>query len=125
MQGIRGAITVEKNTKEEIFAAVESLLTQLVEQNALLLSDIGAAIFSATPDLNAAFPAAAARRIGWETVPLFGAQELDVENGLEKCIRVLLLVNTDKNQDEIVHVYLGKSSCLRPDLAKRQDAKPV
>lgn len=119
MQGIRGAITVVENKKETIFEAVQELLNQLVEKNALSLSDIGAAIFSATPDLNAAFPAAAARKIGWDLVPLFGTQELDVENGLDMCVRVLLLVNTDKKQEEIIHVYLGESNCLRPDLAKK------
>ncbi|WIW69954.1 chorismate mutase [Anaerosinus gibii] len=118
MQGIRGAITVGENKKEIIFEAVQDLLNQLVEKNDLALSDIGAAIFSATPDLNAAFPAAAARKIGWNLVPLFGTQELDVENGLDMCVRVLLLVNTDKKQEEIAHVYLGESNCLRPDLAK-------
>lgn len=119
IRGVRGAITVEKNDKEVIFSAVQELLTQLVEKNQIGLEDIGAAIFSATPDLNAAFPAAAARKIGWESVPLFGTQELDVENGLEKCVRVLLLLNTDKKQCEMAHVYLGGSSRLRPDLAKR------
>ncbi len=119
MQGIRGAITVTENKKEVIFEAVQELLNQLVEKNQLALSDIGAAIFSATPDLNAAFPAAAARKIGWDLVPLFGTQELDVENGLDMCVRVLLLVNTEKTQAEIVHVYLGESNCLRPDLAKK------
>ncbi|MBP2632451.1 MAG: aroH [Firmicutes bacterium] len=119
LQGIRGAITVAENKKEEIFHAVQELLVELVEKNNLDLKDIGAAIFSATPDLNAAFPAAAARKIGWDLVPLFGTQELDVETGLEKCVRVLLLVNTEKKQEEIVHVYLGESNCLRPDLAKK------
>lgn len=119
LQGIRGAITVDENEKMVIFSAVEELLNKIVAKNELCIEDIGAAIFSATPDLNAAFPAAAARKIGWDLVPLFGTQELDVENGLEKCIRVLLLVNTEKKQKEIVHVYLGKSSCLRPDLAKK------
>ena len=119
LQGIRGAITVAENKKEEIFHAVQELLVELVEKNNLDLKDIGAAIFSATPDLDAAFPAAAARKIGWDLVPLFGTQELDVENGLDKCVRVLLLVNTDKKQEEIVHVYLGDSNCLRPDLAKK------
>ncbi|WP_110953555.1 chorismate mutase [Anaerosinus massiliensis] len=119
LQGIRGAITVAENKKETIFLAVQELLMELVEKNNLKLEDIGAAIFSATPDLNAAFPAAAARKIGWDFVPLFGTQELDVENGLDQCVRVLLLVNTEKKQKEIVHVYLGDSNCLRPDLAKK------
>ncbi len=119
LQGIRGAITVTENNKEIIFLAVQELLKELVTKNNLDIKDIGAAIFSATPDLNAAFPAAAARKIGWELVPLFGTQELDVENGLDKCVRVLLLVNTEKRQNEIVHVYLGESNCLRPDLAQK------
>lgn len=119
VRGIRGATTVTENKKETIFLAVQELLLELVEKNNLKLEMIGAAIFSATPDLNAAFPAAAARKIGWDFVPLFGTQELEVENGLDMCIRVLLLVDTDKKQQEIVHVYLGDSNCLRPDLAKK------
>lgn len=119
VQGVRGAITVTGNEREIIFSAVQELLMQLVEKNQISLDDIGAAIFTATPDLNAVFPAAAARKIGWDMVPLFGAQELDVEDGLEKCIRVLLLVNTEKKQSEIVHVYLGESNRLRPDLAQK------
>lgn len=119
LQGVRGATTVVANDREIIFSAVQELLKELLAKNQIATEDIGAVIFSATPDLNAAFPAAAARRIGWETVPLFGTQELDVENGLEKCVRVLLLVNTEKKQNEMKHVYLGDSNCLRPDLAKR------
>lgn len=119
MRGIRGAITVETNEKDAIFSAVQELLGQIVEKNDIRLEDIGAAIFSATPDLNAAFPAAAARSIGWDCVPLFGAQEADVEGGLEKCVRVLLLVNSDKTQRQIAHVYLGGSAALRPDLAAK------
>lgn len=119
VQGVRGATTVEQNDKEIIFAAVQELLQQLLEKNQIALEDIGAAIFSATPELNAAFPAAAARRIGWDNVPLFGTQELDVDNGLQRCIRVLLLVNTEKKQNEMIHVYLRDSNCLRPDLANQ------
>ncbi len=119
MRGIRGAHTVNENTKAAIFEAVQELLQTLVKENELTLEDIGAAIFSATPDINAAFPAAAARKIGWDAVPLFGTQELDVENGLRQCVRVLLLVETKKAQKEIKHVYLGESNCLRPDIAKR------
>lgn len=119
MRGIRGAHTAAENSRQAVFAAVQELLNELVEKNDLQLENIGAAIFSATPDLDAAFPAAAARKIGWDFVPLFGTQELAVENGLARCIRVLLLVETDKSQQEVKHVYLGKSSCLRPDIAAR------
>lgn len=119
MRGIRGAHTVADNSKSAIFAAVQELLKELVEKNDLQLENIGAAIFSATPDINAAFPAAAARKIGWDMVPLFGTQELEVENGLKMCVRVLLLVEIDKQQNEIKHIYLGDSNCLRPDIASK------
>ena len=82
MQGIRGATTVEKNDKETIMEAVQELLTILTNDNDLKLEDIGAVIFSSTPDINAAFPAAAARRMGWDLVPLFGTQALDVPDGV-------------------------------------------
>ena len=119
MQGIRGAITVQRNEKNEIFAAVQRLLQAMVAENHIELEDIGAALFSATDDITAAFPAAAARQIGWEYVPLFDARQMDVENSLEKCIRVLLLVNTDPKQSQIQHVYLEKATCLRPDLTHK------
>lgn len=118
MQGVRGAITVDRNDKEEIITAVVELLSAMQEKNGFEVEDIGAAIFSATEDLTAGFPAVGARRMGWVTVPLFGAQEQDVENALAKCIRVLLLINTDKKQREIEHVYLRGAKVLRPDLSK-------
>ena len=119
MQGIRGAITVEQNTRDAIFSAVQALLSAMVSENEIQIEDIGAALFSATEDITAAFPAAAARQIGWEHVPLFDARQMDVEESLEKCIRVLLLVNTDKKQAEIHHVYMEKAVCLRPDLTNK------
>lgn len=116
MQGVRGAITVEHNDREEIIAAVMELLTEMQVKNGFAIEDIGAAIFSATDDLTAVFPAVGARRLGWTTVPLFGAQEQDVDDALERCVRVLLLVNTDKKQRDIYHVYLRGATVLRPDL---------
>ncbi len=120
MQGVRGAITVENNDKNEVFAAVQQLLLAMLEENQIETQDIGAALFSATDDITAVFPAAAARRLeGWEFVPLFDARQMDVDNSLGKCIRVLLLVNTEKTQREIHHVYLGQAACLRPDLTNK------
>ena len=120
MQGVRGAITVENNDKNEVFAAVQQLLLAMLENNQIETQDIGAALFSATDDITAVFPAAAARRLeGWEFVPLFDARQMDVDNSLEKCIRVLLLVNTEKTQREFHHVYLGQAACLRPDLTNK------
>ena len=119
MQGIRGATTVEKNDKETIMEAVQELLTILTNDNDLKLEDIGAVIFSSTPDINAAFPAVAARRMGWDLVPLFGTQELDVPDGVKQCIRVLILWNTPKKQSEVNHAYLKNSCVLRPELSKK------
>ncbi|MFA6850987.1 MAG: chorismate mutase [Selenomonadaceae bacterium] len=120
MQGIRGAITVESNNKNEIFSAVQKMLMEILLCNEIGPEDIGAALFSATDDLTAVFPAAAARTLaGWDFVPLFDARQLEVDHSLQKCIRVLLLVNTDKQQREIRHVYLGKAVVLRPDLTNK------
>ncbi|WP_296898760.1 chorismate mutase [uncultured Megamonas sp.] len=119
MQGIRGAITVENDNREEIIEAVKQLLTNILEANNITTEDIGAALFSATKDITSVFPAFAARQLpNWDLVPLFDAQQLYIENSMEKCIRVLLFVNTDKSQKEIKHIYLGRASQLRPDIKK-------
>ncbi|WP_196599718.1 chorismate mutase [Pectinatus frisingensis] len=118
MRGIRGAITVEKDNKTEIYEAVQELLRVIMLKNELTVDDIGAAIFSATYDVTAAFPAAAARCLpGWNLVPLFDAQQMAVDNSIEKCIRVLLLTDSSKKQSEIEHVYLGGARKLRPDIS--------
>ena len=116
LRGIRGATTVGSNDKEQIVSRVSELLLTIVEKNKLLPKDIGAVIFSSTPDLDAAFPAAGARSIGWNEVPLFGAVEIECPGAPVKCIRVLILWNTDCCQSEIKHVYLHGSAVLRKDL---------
>ena len=117
MRGIRGAITVGGNEKEEIWLAAQELITELLRTNAITAADIGAAIFSVTEDLTAAFPTAGVRRInGFDLVPLFDARQCAIENSLPRCIRVLLLVNTDAAQADIHHVYLRAAAHLRPDL---------
>lgn len=118
LRGVRGATTVESNDREEIFSAVAELLQTIVQENDIHKEDIGAAIFSSTPDIPSAFPAAGARAVGWDEVPLFGAQELDVPTGVPCCIRVLLLLNTDLSQKEIKHIYLKNATILRQDLQK-------
>jgi chorismate mutase len=117
VRGIRGAITVEQNTAEEILQATAQLLKDMVELNQLPLEEIASVLFSTSPDLNAAFPAAAAREMGWIQVPMMCTQEIAVPGGLAKCIRVLITVNIDKTQQEIQHVYLRGAKVLRPDLA--------
>jgi len=116
VRGIRGAITVEDNDSEEIIEATARLVQEMVRQNKVQLEDIAAALFSLTPDLDAAFPAEAARSLGWKNVPLFCTSEIGVTGALERCIRVLMLVNTGRKQDEIKHVYLGEAQQLREDL---------
>ena len=120
VRGIRGAITVKKNGRDEIVAATMSLLEKIVSVNKIRVDDIASVTFSVTKDLNAEFPAAAARRLGWLYLPLLCTYEIDVPKSLKKCIRVLLLVNTDKEQKQMKHIYLKDARKLRPDLDSEQ-----
>lgn len=118
MRGIRGAITVQEDTRAAIWNAARAMMEAVLERNALAPAAIGAVIFSMTEDLSAAFPTAGVRQIeGFDLVPLFDARQCAVEGSLEKCIRVLVLADTDKAQAEIRHVYMGKAKKLRPDIA--------
>ncbi|MFQ5813846.1 MAG: chorismate mutase [Anaerolineae bacterium] len=114
-RGIRGATTVEKNTAEAILAATRELLALIIEANDLRVEDVASAIFTTTPDLTAAFPAQAAREMGWRDVALLDVQETPVPGSLERCIRVLIHWNTEKSAAEIRHVYLKGAQALRPD----------
>ena len=117
MRGIRGAITVGRNDKEEIWQAAQELMTAILRTNDVSPADIGAAIFSVPEDLTAAFPTTAVRHIaGFDLVPLFDARQCAIDDSLPHCIRVLLLVNTDTAQKDIHHVYLRAAAKLRPDL---------
>jgi len=115
-RGVRGATTADANTPEAILSATRELLQALVTANDLEPSDLASAIFTTTPDLNAAFPARAARDLGWTDVPLLCTHEMNVPGALPRCIRVLLHWNTDKAPSEVVHVYLRGATLLRPDL---------
>lgn len=114
-RGVRGATTVEENTAWAILAATRELLALIVEANDLKVEDVASAIFTTTSDLTAAFPARAAREIGWRDVALLDAQEIPVPGSLERCIRVLIHWNTEKSAAEIKHVYLKGAQALRPD----------
>jgi len=118
VRGIRGAITVNSNTKEEIIEITKELLIALQRENNFKIEDIVSVFFSATPDLNAAFPAQAARELGWNRVPLFDMQEIEVPGSLPKCIRILIQINCRKSQTEIKHCYLRGAEILRKDLVK-------
>jgi chorismate mutase len=114
-RGIRGATTAEENTAEAILTATKELLELIIEANDLRVEDIASAIFTTTPDLTAAFPAQAAREMGWRDVALLDVQEILVPGSLERCIRVLIHWNTEKSAAEVQHVYLREAQALRPD----------
>ena len=115
-RGVRGATTVASNDAQSILSATQALLQEMVSRNGILSEDLAAAFFTVTEDLDAAFPARAARTLGWQHVPLLDAREIPVPGGLPQCVRVLLLWNTDAPQRDIIHVYRGKAVQLRPDL---------
>ncbi|MFD1955727.1 chorismate mutase [Paenibacillus thailandensis] len=118
VRGIRGAITVEANEKDLILNATLELTHKIVAENGIVPEDIACVFITVTNDIDDAFPASAVRQLeGWELVPLMCSLEVPVKGSLERCIRFMVLVNTDKSQAEIKHVYLGGAKALRPDLA--------
>lgn len=118
VRGVRGAIDVSEDRSESILAATQDLLSAILESNPTLRSeDLSSGIFTTTEDLSAAYPAQAAREMGWNAVPMICSQEIPVPGGLARCVRVLLQWNTDLPQHAIRHVYLGSAASLRPDLS--------
>lgn len=114
VRGIRGATTADGNTKEAILNATAELLREIIVQNDIDQEDIAAATFTATADLNAEFPAMAARVIlGWTDVALMCSQEIQVPDGQPRSIRVMILVNTEKNASALNNVYLKDAGNLR------------
>ena len=120
MRAVRGAITVEKDAAEQVMAATRELLTALAERNSIAPENIVSAIFTVTPDITSEFPARAARELGWVDVPLLCAMEIATPRGLERCIRVLLHVETELPRSALRHVYLRGARALRPDLDRDQ-----
>ncbi len=120
-RGMRGATTVGENSERAIIAATRTLPERMVSANGIASEDIASVIFTTTPDLDAAYPARAARDLGWTNIPLLGAQEIDVPNSLPRCVRVLILWNTDRSIDQITHIYLGAAAALRPDLVREEE----
>ncbi len=117
-RGVRGATTVERNDRKQILAATRQLLALLIRRNEILPEDVASVTFSTTHDLDAEFPALAARQLGWLDVPLICTNEMGVSGSLEKCIRVMIHWNTSRSQREIHHVYIREAKRLRPDLSK-------
>jgi chorismate mutase len=123
VRGVRGATTVTTDRAEEIGTATRELLGAIQQANpSLQPSEIASVLFTVTDDLHSAYPAKAAREMGWETVPLMCAQEIPVPGSVARCIRVLLHWNTDLPQSAVKHIYLHEAVRLRPDLSSSQAA---
>ncbi len=120
VRGIRGATTATANTADAITEATDELLRELIRVNALDVAEVGFAYFTTTQDLNAEFPAYAARRLGWVDVPLLCGHDMNVKlpnpRGVPMCIRILLLYNTDRAQSEMQHVHLRGAKAIKADL---------
>ena len=113
-RGIRGAIAVSANSRKSILAATKKLLSKMVKANKVETKDIDAILFTTTPDLDAEFPAAATRDLGWpSSLALLCGHEINVPGAVPRCLRVLMLVNTEREPDEIIHVYLGEAKKLK------------
>jgi chorismate mutase len=118
LRGIRGATTVDANTREAILQATTELLSALIEANDIQTDEVASAFFTTTPDLTAEFPALAARRtFGWSDVALMCGHEMNVPGSLPMCLRILLHVNTDRPQNQLKFIYLHGAKALRNDLA--------
>jgi len=114
-RGIRGATSVEENGEREILDATRELLERMVAENGIAPETIVSVFFTATGDLDAAYPARAAREMGWHQTPLLCAQDMDVPTGVPRCVRVMIHVETDRTPEQLRHIYLGEAQSLRPD----------
>ena len=118
VRAIRGATQVAENSAESIAAGVKELLTEILKSNAITPNEVISVLFTASPDLNAAFPAAFAREVGFEAVPLICAVEIDVPGALPRTIRVMAHVESSRSAKEISHIYLHGAKALRQDIAQ-------
>ena len=116
VRGVRGATTSDSNSREDFLLAAHDLITGIIETNEIVVDDVASILFSTTADLNAEFPAVAARNLGFTNTALECLVEMNVPGSLARCIRVLMHVNSDKQQKEIRHIYLKNAKSLRADL---------
>ncbi len=120
MRSIRGATTVEENTEDEILKNTKTLLKKIIKENNIETKDIVSIFFTMTKDLNKVYPAVSARELGIVDASLMCTQELYIENSLEKCIRVMFNINSNKKQSDMKHIYLNKAKTLRKDLLNKE-----
>ena len=120
-RGVRGAITVKENNEQVIFQATERLFKKIIQDNQIEPDQVASVFISVTDDITEAFPAKVLRSMeGWSYVPVMCMKEITVRSALEKCIRVMMHINTSKSQQEINHVYLEDAVKLRPDLVVKE-----
>jgi chorismate mutase len=117
-RGVRGAVQAAENNRESILKSAFQLMEILINANGIHSENVSSVLFTVTPDLNAAFPAEVRKELGWNLVPFLCGQEISVPDTLPRLIRVLILFETEKTQQEIRHQYLGAAAQLRPDLMK-------
>ena len=117
-RGVRGANLVKSNSTKEILASAKHLLEEMLVANDIQEENIASIIFTLSPDLNAAFPAKSARMLGLNYTPLICATEINVPESMKKCIRILMHINTKKQQKEIKHIFIGETKKLRPDITQ-------
>lgn len=118
VRAIRGATQLEANTASAMESATKELLLEILAANDLTPDDLISVFLTVTPDLNAAFPAAFAREVGFQAVPLLCAVEIDVPGALARVLRVMIHCNTERNSDQITHIYLHGAKALRRDIAQ-------
>lgn len=124
-RAIRGATTASQNTAEDILESTRELLAAIIEANDVQVEDVVSVIFTTTPDLNATFPAVAAREYGWNNVPLMCSHEMSVPGALDHVVRMLVHINTERSADQIRHVYLRRAVELRPEWAYELSSSPA
>lgn len=112
-RGVRGATAVKADNREDILEATKELLLEMVSANGVAVEDVGSIFFTTTTDLTAEFPAAAARDLGWTDIALLCGHEMCVQGALPRCIRIMMMVNTEKRAQDLIHVYLREATSLK------------
>jgi chorismate mutase len=124
IRGIRGATTISTDEPDLICEATHELLNAVLNVNVeLRLEDVGSVLFTMTDDITSAYPAIAARQLGWDHVPMMCVREIPIRGSLPLCIRVLIHWNTELTQNEVKHVYLRGARVLRPELIQQSGEK--
>lgn len=123
VRGVRGATTATADSADAIWEATRELLREMIAVNGIAEEDVASVIFTTTPDLTAAYPAKAARDLGWSQTALMGMQEMDVPGSVPRCIRVLIHWNTTRQNTELRHVFLRGADVLRPDLSGQRSTE--